>query len=485
MWKSGQITRNCFPTCTSCVTSDIAQCTGCYSDYIAVFTVDAVKSNLNTFSCDSDCPDTHYVTTLYNAVVGTYCLPCETLVPNCLKCNLPTPASKAICQQCKTGFYVTVNVQTLFDNNCAKCDAGCLECAGTATNCIACDAGKVLTLDPSSGSYSCANNTDTLPATNRVCPYNKYLYKGQCYEKDCPDGSFRRKYFTDDCASCEVATPGCFKCDKTTGKCITCKPEYKMDTSNLCFLCNQNSLQCCNIGQGTSAGSCSVCTDPNASDCFIPAYSIACNAGYVLNALGVCQIALANCNSYNYQATLCLLCSGTRLQSGGSCVTTCTAPALSYVSNSKLVCQGCESTCTACTMPDTNNRCSTCTSVNGYYLTDSGCAQCPFSVTTHNPDRLHRMDGLHVQHLHRLPALGHLLHELPLGHVPERGLVLELRRLHELHGRGDRQLQRAEDVSGQLLPRRQRRLRSLGHRLLRPEQVLHRGHVHHLLRRQL
>lgn len=338
--------------------------------------MDSVKSNLNIFSCDSKCPDTHYITTTYLSVAGTYCLPCETLVTNCIKCHQETPTSKAICQRCNSGFYVNVDVTTLYDNVCSKCDSSCIECAKTATNCIACASGKVLSYDAGSASYSCVTDPATLPSTNRVCPHHKYLYKGQCYDGDCPDSSYRRKFYTDDCASCEVATPGCFKCDKGTGTCQVCKPEYKMHTDNTCFLCNQNSLQCCKVGEGTNSGTCSACTDVNAADCLTPAKSTACNTGFVLNSVGVCKTTIASCNSYNYAATTCLLCSGSNVQSGATCVASCTAPQLSYITTSRIVCEGCNSTCSACTKPDTNNRCSTCTAANGYFQTNLGCKTC-------------------------------------------------------------------------------------------------------------
>lgn len=444
LWKQDSITRNCFPTCSACESSEITKCTQCYSDYIPVLTTDTVKGNLNIFSCDSKCPVTHYITSIYQSVAGTYCLPCETLVTNCIKCQQDSPTSKAICQKCISGFYVNVDVNTLFNNICTKCDATCAECAGTPTNCIACASGKVLSYDSGASTYSCVTDPATLAATNRICPHEKYLYKGQCYEKDCPDGSFRRKYYTDDCASCEVATPGCFSCNKATGVCEVCKPEYKKDVTNTCFLCDQNSLQCCKVGQGTTSGTCSVCTDLNAADCFTPIKSTVCNTGFVLNSVGVCKATITNCNSYNYAASTCLLCSGSKVQSAATCVTSCTAPKLSYITNSRIICQGCNSNCNTCTYPDTNNRCSACTSANGYFQTNLGCSTCYSTVIYFDLGNLQCIYRVHLYHMSRwLPGLRGLLLQLSIRNIPQRRSVLKLRRLRQLHRHSHRQLQLA------------------------------------------
>ena len=380
LWKTSAITRKCFPTCTTCTSSDIDGCTACYSQYVKVFTTAAVKQNLDTHSCDSVCPATHYMTTSYKSVVGTYCLPCETLLTNCISCYQKTPTTKIICKKCNPGFFVSIDTNTFFTNTCDKCDSRCVECSGSSTNCVSCASGQVIQYNSGTGNYDCVTDPRTLSLTNRVCPYNKFLYQGQCLDS-CPESTYRRKRYTDDCTACVDSTGGCYKCDTETAQCSVCHPHYKLDTSFLCFTCNQNSIQCCNVGQGTEDGSCSVCTDSNAADCFSPSFSTQCNAGYIDSTLGVCKASITNCNSYSYDATSCLMCTGTNLNDAGTCSAACSGSKMSFVSKSTLSCEACDTTCATCTFPLLNNRCPTCQAIStGVKQVGKGCLDCANKV---------------------------------------------------------------------------------------------------------
>lgn len=386
LWNGQTIVRNCFPTCTSCITSEINKCTGCDANSIPVLATDSVKSNQFVFSCDSVCPSTHYITTQYLSNIGTFCLPCAAALSNCMSCHLPTPTSKLICKKCAAGFYVVVDTTTQFTNNCAKCDATCVECSGTATNCVACATGQVLTYDAASTSFKCVTDTKTSPSTNRVCPRHMFLYQGQCLT-ECPQGTYRRRFWTDDCASCEGIITGCSVCDRDAGKCTVCNPLYKISlatTPPSCYICNQNAVQCCAPGFGwTTGGTCSACTDPLSATCFIPSFSTSCTSTNTLNAVGVCKSPITSCNSYDYQGTSCLLCSGTNKRSSAtSCIATCAGSTYDYVLASKLTCQGCHSSCATCTEPLTNNRCATCSASSRFVIKEKGCYQCPFAVSS-------------------------------------------------------------------------------------------------------
>jgi len=402
LWKQDSIIRNCFPTCTKCESSEISQCTACYPSFVKVFTADAVKKNLKTHSCDSKCPDTHYMTTEYMAVVGVYCLPCETLVTNCMKCYQRIPTEKAICQKCKTGFFVSVDLNTLFTNTCAKCDDSCAECAGSATNCVSCAAGKVLSYDATKDAYECIVDPKTLPVTNRVCPYNKFLYQGQCHAA-CPTGTYRRKRYTDDCTACQDSTDGCFSCETETATCTVCQPSFKKNPSNACFLCHQNSVQCCDVGKGTNLGLCTVCSGSNVADCFTPEYATSCAAGFVKNANGVCVAQISMCFAYSYTGASCLMCQDSNLVEGSNCVAACSAGLFKYVQSSKLKCEGCDARCATCSMPATNNRCPTCKAQNtGVKKVGSGCLDCPNKVDCSHAVAVFCVERWSRLHLHQL-----------------------------------------------------------------------------------
>jgi hypothetical protein len=379
-WLSSAITRNCFPTCTSCSSSEYNKCLGCYPNFVPVVSKADAIANLDTFSCETECPSTHYRGFAYKATTATFCLPCEVLITNCVKCFLETAVAKPICQRCRAGFYVVIDTATFFTNSCDICATDCLECADKPNNCIACHAGKVLSFDTATGLYGCVADPKTLPVTNRVCSYHKYLYQGQCLDS-CPVGTYRRKYYTDDCTSCDIATDGCFSCNSQTAVCTTCQPTSKKNLANTCYPCDHNLLQCCDVSMGTSSGTCSACSDINSSKCIVPSYSTTCNAGFVKNLNGLCTAVLANCAAYNYLASSCVLCAATHKLSGGSCVAACGGSLKQFVSTAAVTCEDCDPLCStgSCTLPLTNNRCSACPT--GHFLTTKGCKRCAGFVT--------------------------------------------------------------------------------------------------------
>jgi proprotein convertase subtilisin/kexin type 5 len=389
LWKGNPITRYCFPTCTNCITSEINKCTACYSDYLAVVSyTDILKGNPSTFSCDSKCPTTHFYTldpqilTLPPGTGIKYCMPCESVVQNCIQCYRASSTSSLICLNCRAGFFVSVDASTSYSNTCQKCDDSCAECSGDMLTCTKCATGKMLKLV--SGKVRCVPDDKTLALTNRVCPYNKFLYQGQCLD-ECPEGTYRRKYYTDDCASCTVATTGCFDCDKVTSTCTTCHPNYKSFAAGACYFCNQNNIQCCAYGFGwTVSGTCSACSVANSVDCLMPSNAIQCNSvgSYVLNALGSCLSPITNCNSYNFDASKCTQCSKGTMLSGSTCVATC-GSLYEYFSNSNKICSACHSYCTTCSAPGLSGKCSACAAATaGIYPVTGGCNQCDNIVSS-------------------------------------------------------------------------------------------------------
>ena len=227
------------------------------------------------------------------------------------------------------------------------------------------------------GTVTCVASDKILALTNRVCPYHKFLYLGQCLDT-CPAGTYRRKYYTDDCAACSIATPGCFDCVTETSVCNTCHPVYKSFSAGTCYNCGQNTNQCCNYGFGwTTSGVCSACTVPGSLDCLTPVNSILCDTGTskVLNSLGTCASPITSCNSYNFDASVCTQCSLTTLYNGASCVASCSAGTYPYFSNSNKICSACHPYCTACSAPGLSGKCSACQS-GGYYPVTGGCVQC-------------------------------------------------------------------------------------------------------------
>lgn len=371
-WKSTEITRKCFTACKTCDSSNYNKCTSCFTNFIAVYSEETVKANLKIHTCESICPDTHYIATTYQTVAGTYCLPCTTLIQDCEQCRVTN--SNPICSFCLKGYYVTADAVNLFENKCSACDSSCETCAGSSDNCMTCPTGKTRVYKTATSKYSCDDVSLAQELTNKKCENHKYLYNGQCGE-ECPEGTFRRKQGFEDCTLCEKETSGCYDCDKVTSVCQNCNITSKSRGDNTCYYCNQNLDQCCDVGQGINDGACIACNPTNCADCYNKEYCISCNAGFVNTSRGQCQSSIGDCQVYNNLGDSCVQCNTDKSLVAGACQVGCPAAnTFSYLKDASVTCEGCDPSCTTCTSVLENYFCSACAA--GRILLNGACTEC-------------------------------------------------------------------------------------------------------------
>lgn len=136
------------------------------------------------------------------------------MTPLCGKCmsNCWYCINQSSCVVCNGGYYYT-------GGKCKLCQ-GCVNCVGSATNCISCNMnGYVIQYDEEQGIWSCGlceqvipfcitcqNSTDSINSTDLIC-------------LACVTGMYPTL------SVCKLCPQGCLTCTSPS-VCLTCRPEY-------------------------------------------------------------------------------------------------------------------------------------------------------------------------------------------------------------------------------------------------------------------
>ncbi len=417
---------DCSSTCTTCVSpADYTQCSSCPSGYYLV--------GSTTGQCLSSCP-TH--TALDST--GKKCLSCDS---SCEECS--SPGFATLCTACPSGKYL---VGTTVGSCASVCPSGTVLYPAGSTTCRSCD----------SSCQECSIPASASSCTSCLSPL--LLYGGTCVSSPCPShyaaNSDSTKCLACDTTCSECATPanwlqctvcysGSYVLGITSGECVsTCPSHYAIDlTSTNCLVCDSTCKECnqpgssthcktCPTGNllvGTSNGycvsacpthtaldpvgqiNCYVC-DSSCDECSAPSNSAACTAcvspkvlygssvgtcislpcpdGYAVNSASTkclaCDSSCSTCSAPG-DNTKCTACpTGTYLYSG-KCLASC--PSKYAVDSSGTKCLACASSCAECSLPSSSTKCTSCAS--GYYLIGSvtGTCQsnCPSGMALNSP----------------------------------------------------------------------------------------------------
>lgn len=346
---------------------------------------------------------------------SNWCTSCEKdyvlFSSSCMLFNCTT-MSGLKCDVCENGFYLTA------EKTCAKCDATCSQCLGSATTCTACPNGlqrengkcKVPNCDTMDGTtctkctsgffatsptscqrckFPCAECSES-PTRCTNCAGNTLLTNFECRIQNCAimNGSTCERcnngYFaTSGRKECHLCAANCATCSDKNTTCTSCSPDKMLDTkSNQCVTPNCDKMVsnvCLDCAPGhypnPNGNKCLPCTPP-CKDCLGAAnMCVACSSSYTLNAarcvvencLTMNGEGCAQCYSgyYNFGPLKCEKCEAPCQECAGS-ASSCTSCSYQYnLANKKCVVPNCE------TMSGTT--CKTCK--EGYYLT-SGDMQC-------------------------------------------------------------------------------------------------------------
>ncbi|KAL4464370.1 hypothetical protein ABPG73_017849 [Tetrahymena malaccensis] len=355
----------------------------------------------------------------------TNCLACQD-TNICTSCKEPSVLFQGQCvSQCSNGFYaekISNSCKPCFygdtyTNECKKCDPNCKECNGSSINCTQCNTQSFLQKSTGQCLQSCDSKYYGDKSTG-ICT----LCDQSC--KDCLGGS------SNDCLSCYDGT----FLQLPQNQCLNnCQIGYYGDiTTKTCLKCN-SSCKSCNGGQKNNCTSCqaplflqistgecvdacnnnqygdaltSICTSCHSSckSCFGGSISecLSCNSGFFYQQST--KQCLNYCNSNQYKDTInntcinchetcltcfgpnsnqCLSCLSTLLfdKNSNMCKTSCDNGFYQRFSNTKVICQTCESTFgEGCILCDYKS-CNKC--AQNFFLYQNVCVdKCPQKTIT-------------------------------------------------------------------------------------------------------
>jgi len=216
------------------------------------------------------------------------CEPCSSL---CVECQ----ESATFCSKCKENEFLNMVEGTCLTTcvphgynvlgtdgthgTCAPCENNCKLCI-SATECLTCisdylfhTATKECVSSCSDGYYghekkcypcnSFCESCDSLSTCFR-CPSGYILYKGQCYQGNCPEGTFDSNSICEECdSSCATCSGNKYSCTKCTpnrykhgDRCVSTCPAKTVLIGSSCESCNSS----CHTCEGTK-DSCTSCQE--------------------------------------------------------------------------------------------------------------------------------------------------------------------------------------------------------------------------------
>ena len=354
------------------------------------------KCELGFFSylgyCLATCPAG---ITVSNTVAST----CDSCPINCSQCaGYPT----TVCTVCQPGYLLDQNrcALTCVTNGyvpqgliCTSCNAECLTCANTPSNCTSCDTSgpnpyffnnKCLS-SCSGGYYSnnvlftcspctppCETCTDASISSCLTCVSGTFLYQNSC-QASCP-----AKYYIngqvcspclDPCLTCTAASI-CTSCNSTLfllkQNCVaSCLSGQIVTNPNICENCTSNCKSC--VG---STNQCSACYETfylSAGTCFS-----SCPDGYYISPTNVCVICTPPCKTCTSDI-LCVTCVDLYFLDGTTCTTTCSGNKIPING----VCTSCLPECAICVGTTSN-----CTQCNSGYVYTTDLNKCSINCPT-------------------------------------------------------------------------------------------------------
>jgi len=396
--------------CASCVTTatNCLSCSG--TTYLNGNTCVAIcpngewpRSSDNTCqNCDSSCqtcvsPGTSTSCSTCNSgfyISGTTCQNCSIVCSTCI-------TNAITCLSCPSGSYLFGSncISSCPDGNwpntanktCDSCDSSCLTCQfpGTSTSCLTCSIGLVINGQCTSCTTPCKNCTGV--STNCTsCTGGYYLTSNQC-ETTCPDG-----YYADPSTNtCLICNAACLTCNEMFAiNCLSCSPGFVL-MSGQCLACDTSCTTCSGIGntdcitcngslyyqQGSCVGTCGkdyyIMTSPMKQCIKCPTTCLTCVSTDVQQCLTCatnCYFTLIN-NATSTGSCLYLTCPANLKMdvTTMTCVQNCDSG--EYYDANYNQCKVCNSLCTTCTGPYSNN-CTSCNSSYFLYLT-SCLTSCP------------------------------------------------------------------------------------------------------------
>ena len=306
------------------------------------------------------CDEGYYLDNAFNNSDFT-CYTCN--INNCGKCS-----GKSKCEECKTGFFLTLvnNVTT-----CSECTgAGCSACKNNATVCTACNAGfklvgsactKCTATDGAKDCYcgsakfwnsttgaciSCMKGCVQCSNENtcEVCDPLYYMDKGICKQYGYLPEKCSAVYPMDYCRTCVAGT--FYNASASIATCDDCSLVFPD-----CALCNADKCLLCKTGYALNSTNCTACALPNCLTCSSLNTCDQCKEGYYFNGLN-CMKCSSGCTTC-YGKKSCQICDTT------------------FYMNENNTCSPCVGNCNSCS---NSTNCMVCS--DGYYLNNSTCESC-------------------------------------------------------------------------------------------------------------
>jgi proprotein convertase subtilisin/kexin type 5 len=334
----------------------------------------------------------------------SYCLDCSgPASTECFVCDTSYYLSGNTCDTACTTGYGSVTASMI----CVACDAKCLTCQETATNCQTCTTSgtnEAFLLGGTTCVASCTGATVANTGTHvcdacpsdcttcssasvcTVCAATFGLLNSTCYSP-CPDGYWLNGGTCSPCfvkcSICSTSASTCSACTLTGpntaylsgATCVTtCTgATYPSTSPNLCNGCDPK----CQVCSGSLNSQCTSCTTSGANEAFLQGGTTcvaSCTGATVANSTThVCDDCPSNCDVCS-SASVCTTCAATYGLLSNACHNPCPN---SYWLNGG-TCSSCDLKCILCSTSATTCSACTLTGSNKAYLDGTSCvATCP------------------------------------------------------------------------------------------------------------
>jgi len=226
----------CDSPCKTC-SGGSTLCTSCVSNSSTPYL------EFGTNTCKTGCPNGQYLpnSTFLCALCNANCLTCSSSPTNCTSCGLSLSSglqlylfNNTCLATCPSGKYGDSS------NACSSCDTSCNGCITTSTNCIACNSSHYRKV----GSNECTS----------TCPSGYYGDSSTNLCTLCPPGCKTCNITA--CTECQVSAGVSYYLDSTTNRCVPQCPSTYYPASGstpACTACSGNCATC------TDASTCLTC----------------------------------------------------------------------------------------------------------------------------------------------------------------------------------------------------------------------------------
>ena len=143
-----KVKRRCELGCSKC--NDNNECVRCGADFVSLIRNEDYRFQNYKFECLLKCPSTHFLAIIQiESTSHSICIDCSEKVANCVQCipYLQSATLSVHCLVCKSGFFPKINSAKNFEQECRKCEGGCVTCADSPSNCTSCPDSQELSYD--------------------------------------------------------------------------------------------------------------------------------------------------------------------------------------------------------------------------------------------------------------------------------------------------------------------------------------------------